>query len=585
MKTKIKKILTREFRISFLEKINNSLKKLRLTEKTFFWFFTGILFFSTLTMLYKINDSFLVEVPTKGGSLTEGIIGTPRFINPLLAVSNADRDLTILLYSGLLKATPEGKLIPDLAKEYNISKDGLIYTFKLKDNLYFHDKKPLTTDDIEFTIKLSQNNIIKSNKKANWDGVTIKKISGKEIQFILKNPYSPFLENMTLGILPKHLWNKIEPEQFAFSKFNIEPIGSGPYKIKKVEKDSSGILKKYVLESFKNYSLGEPYITKLQIKFYPNEEKLISNFKKNNIESISAISSIETKKLSEEEKIRIERSPLPRIFAVFFNQNQNEIFSHAEIRKALNKAIDREKIVNEILNGYGIAINGPIPPSSKYFNQSIPTQKIDVESAIKILEKNHWKLNEETGIREKKFKKVTIPLKFSISTSNAPELKEAIQIIKESWEKIGAEVTIKIFEIGDLNQNVIRPRNYEALLFGEIIGRDMDLFAFWHSSQRNDPGLNIALYTNITVDKLLEDARSIHNKETRVEKYKKFQEEILNDIPVVFVYSPDFIYIIPEKIKHFSLGQITTSSERFLDIQNWNIKTDKVWKIFIKNKN
>lgn len=581
MKLKIKKSLTQRFDVPKLSKIDQIIKSLSLTEKIVFWFFVLLLSASTITMLSKINDSLLIEIPIKGGSFSEGVIGSPRFINPLLAISNADRDLTELIYSGLMKATPSGELIPNLAKEYKISEDGLVYDFKLKDEIFFHDNKPITTDDIEFTIKASQDSVIKSPKRANWDGVQIKKINDKEIQFVLKTPYSPFLENATLGILPEHIWGEIEPEQFAFSQFNIEPIGSGPYKITNMKRNSSGILERYDLEAFNKYALGEPYISELTIKFYPNEEHLLTAHKKNEVEGINTISPEKTSEL-EEANYRIERIALPRIFGVFFNQNQNSIFTNIEIRKALNMSLDKEKIVKEILNGYGITINGPIPPTSKYYNDINREDSFDLKEAIDILERNNWELNEETGIREKTVKKVATPLSFTISTSDAPELKAAANIIKETWKKIGAEVTIKIFETGDLNQNVIRPRDYEALLFGEIIGRDMDLFAFWHSSQRNDPGLNIAMYTNIDADKLLEGARSIHIEEDRLEKYLKFQEEIFSDVPAVFIYSPDFIYIVPEKIKNFSLGQITMPSERFLDIHNWNIKTDTVWKIFSK---
>ena len=142
---------------------------------------------------------------------------------------------------------------------------------------------------------------------------------------------------------------------------------------------------------------------------------------------------------------------------------------------------------------------------------------------------------------------------------------------------------VKIFEPGDLNQN-IRARKYDALLFGEIIGRDLDLFAFWHSSQRKDPGLNIALYANSKADKLLEDARKIENKSDRMEKYKQFEAEIEKDTPVVFLYSPDFIYIIPAKVRGYSIGQIITPAERFLNVNDWYVNTGKVWKIFAGNR-
>ncbi|MFC1733500.1 hypothetical protein ACFL6I_24640, partial [candidate division KSB1 bacterium] len=171
-------------------------------------------------------------------------------------------------------------------------------------------------------------------------------------------------------------------------------------------------------------------------------------------------------------------------------------------------------------------------------------------------------------------------LKFSISTSNVPELKAVAGILEATWKEMGADVEIKVFEAGNLNQNVIRPREYDALLFGEVIGRELDLFAFWHSSQRNDPGLNIALYANITADNLLEKGRTLLDTDLRDQAYLEFEKEVKKDIPAVFLYSPDFIYIIPEYIKGVSLGSVTTSGDRFLSVHKWFIRTDKVWSIF-----
>lgn len=578
---KIKKFFNKKFSISKLEEVDKTIRSfsLSLTERIILGFLFIILILSTLAMLYKINEDFLIKVPAKGGKLIEGSIGSPRFINPLLSLSNADRDLTTLIYSGLMKATSQGGLIPELAESYEISKDGLTYTFKLKDDIYFHDGEPVTAEDVEFTIRASQDNTIKSFKRANWDSIRIEVINKKEIKFILKTPYSPFLENTILGILPKHIWGAIPPEQFAFSEFNIEPIGSGPYKIKNIKKNSSGVLEQYELVAFKKYVLGEPFITKIVINFYANEEALINAYKKGAVEAINSISPENTKLLEKSNGMKIESVPLPRIFGIFFNQNQNPVFANKEVREALNKSIDKNRIVSEILSGYGIAINNPVPPVSKFFDTSSQEEVFDPQKASDLLEKNGWKID-KNGVRSKKINKKITTLNFSISTSDSPELKAAAEIIKENWEKIGASVAIKVFESGDLNQNVIRQRNYDTLLFGEIIGRDMDLFAFWHSSQRNDPGLNIAMYANVKTDKLLEEARSTYDDALRDKKYKAFQAEILKDVPAIFIYSPNFIYIIPNKINSLSLGQITTPSERFLNVNTWNIETETLWKIF-----
>ena len=217
---------------------------------------------SSAALLWKVNQSFLLEFPAYGGQLKEGIIGSPRFINPILAMSDADRDMTSLIYSGLMKSDSEGNLVPDLAESYDISKDGLVYKFKLRNDAYFHNGGKVTADDVEFTINKTQDSALKSPKRANWDGVAVKKLNEREIEFVLKQPYSPFLENTSLGILPKKIWMNFDSDQFPFSLYNIEPIGSGPYKVNSLKKDSYGIPSYYILASFNKYASGAPYIKK-----------------------------------------------------------------------------------------------------------------------------------------------------------------------------------------------------------------------------------------------------------------------------------------------------------------------------------
>lgn len=587
MKDIYRKLTLKIFSIPKKESIQQNIKAFSPSEKLLFFILIFIFIGSVVLTISNINKHFLIEVPAYGGNITEGVVGSPRFINPLLATSNADRDLTVLVYSALMKADQSNNLIEDLAESYTISDDGFIYEFTLKDDIYFHDGVEITTEDIIFTIQKTQDANLKSPKRANWDGVNVEKINNKQIRFTLKQPYAPFLENTTLGILPKHIWEKVNIEQFAFSKFNNEPIGSGPYKIDKIKYNSDGTPKFYELKSFDKYALGKPFISKIKIVFYQNETSLLEGYKNKNIKNINSISPDKLSGLGKSEA-QIKKSSLPRIFAVFFNQNEAPVFVNKEVREALNIALDKNKIINTALEGYGISIDGPIPRGLIKKNETENnTGKQNEQNdrkiiAKEILENNGWKFNEELKIWEKKNKKESSQLKFSLSTSNTAELKKTAEIIAEEWRDIGVIVDIKLFESGDLNQNIIRPRKYDALLFGEIISRELDLFAFWHSSQRNDPGLNIALYANITADKLLEDARATTDKNVIIKKYIEFQNEIKKDIPAVFIYSPDFIYITPKNIKSIKLGTITTPEERFLNIHGWYIETDKIWDFFTK---
>ncbi len=567
-------------KLDYLEKIISSFC---LTEKTILIILSIIFIISSLSLFEKVNNHFTSEVPAHGGSLSEGLIGSPRFINPLLELSDADRDLTYLVYSGLMRATASGDLINDLAESYNISTDGLTYSFKIKDNVYFHDGQKITTDDIEYTIKMVQNINLRSPKRSNWVGVEMEKISETEIIFKLKQPYSPFLENTTLGILPKHIWNNATVDEFSFSSFNIEAVGSGPYKIVEVKRNNSGIPTYYNLQAFDKYALGEPFITNLKFNFYQNEESLFNAYLAHNIDGTSSLTSQNLDLLKDKNGINAEKISLPRVFGVFFNQNQAKIFLNKEVRQALNMTVDKNRIVTDVLNGYGQTIDGPLP--NGIISDIKEEENYDREQAIiqakEILTEAGWKFNETDNIWEKKTKTETQKLAFSISTSNTSDLKRVAEILKEDWALLGAQVEILTFEPSDLNQTVISQRKYDALLFGEIINRSLDLFAFWHSSQRNT-GYNVAIYTNSKADKLLEDARQISDKEERLKKYALFEAEIENDIPAIFIYSPEFIYILPNKILGFKSGLINNRSERFEEIYNWYIETDKIWNFLIK---
>ena len=505
---------------------------------------------------------------------------------PILSISDADRDLTILVYSGLLRKTADGGYIPDLASKYEISKDGLTYTFTLRNNLTFHDGTPLTTDDVEFTIQKAKDPLIKSPKRPNWEGVSVQKIDDRTISFTLVQPYAQFLENVTLGVLPKGLWKDLPAEQWSFSEYNIKGIGSGPYMVESVSKNRAGIPVSYELSSFKKFALGRPYIDSLRLHFYGNEDELLSAFRNGSIENANAVSPEKAVAL-EKRGVQIKKYPLPRVYGIFFNQSSAPVLSDYPVRKALNEAVDRMDIVNAVLYGFGTPLYGPIPklePITLRSTQTEETADSRVAEAQKILTNNGWKFSTSTGQMNKTTKKETQSLAFSISTVDKPELKAVAEILKSQWEKLGARIEIKIFEPGDLNQNVIRPRKYDALLFGEIVGENSDPYAFWHSSQRNDPGLNIALYANSKVDKILEDTRGILDAAERSRKYEQFEKYVNEDIPAVFIYSPDFIYLVSPDLKGMEIGQLTVPAERFINVNTWYEDTDRIWKIFTKKK-
>jgi peptide/nickel transport system substrate-binding protein len=567
--------------------VNSAITSFSKKEWIVFVVLCVVFFLSTISILESINKSLMVSVPFRGGSISEGVIGTPRFINPVLANSPADADMVSLIYSGLMRKDTDGNLIPDLAKNYDMSKDGLTYTFILKDKIYFQDGKPVTADDVVFTINEVKDSIIKSPRKVDWDGVTTAKINDKTVQFTLKQPSSSFLENSTIGIMPSYLWNNSPIE---LNNANISPIGSGPYMIKNVNKESSGVVDSYELTPFNKFALGKPYIQNLNLYFYSNEDELMRALEDGTVAQISSITPLNADILKER-NYQVESSVLPRIFGLFFNQNSNLLFTDKVITNAINQSIDKDKIIREVLFGYGVAIDDPIPPNLVAYQKIEEKNTLSRDEIIKnvqtSLAKDGWTKGPDGFLQKtttyKNKKKTTKSLEFSISTGNAPELAKTAELIKQDLSQVGMNVDIKTFEIGNLNQSVIRPRKYDALLFGQIINHESDLFAFWHSSQRKDPGLNVAMYTNANVDKILEDAAITVDQQARIKKYIQFETEIEKDMPAVFLYSPNFIYVVSNNLRGLSIDHITSPADRFSDVYSWYTETENVWKIFSKN--
>ncbi len=548
-------------------------------EKVLFWLLVAAVSVSSFAVFVSLNTYATTQVPVRGGTLHEGVIGAPRFINPLLAISDTDRDLSALIYAGLTRPTASGELVPDLAERYTISEDGTEYTFVLRDDARFHDGVAVTADDIIFTVEAAQDNALKSPRRADWDGVTVERVDDRTVRFVLDQPYAPFLENTTMGILPRHIWINVSSQEFPFSTFNTQPIGAGPFTLHDITYNGAGIPTRYELSAYRQYTLGQPYIDTLFIHFYANEEDLVRAYTQGAVESLSALSSASMNTIVDDDS-RLIRATFPRIFAVFFNQNQNHIFTDRAVREALTVLIDKQAIIDEVLNSYGTVIDSPLPPETVEGQYEAPTDTRTTEErqaqARAILEDAGWEfdtdLNQWTDGEQ--------ILSFSIATANTPELKAAAQLATQMWREAGIPVRVSIFETGELNQSIIRPRDYEALLFGEVIGRELDLFAFWHSSQRDDPGLNIALYTNTTADDLLADARTLSDTDERDELYRAFEEEIRADVPAIFLYSPDFLYLVPTRMHGIDAGLVTTPSERFADVHTWHTQTERVWHFF-----
>jgi len=570
--------------------------------------------FVILVCLVFLGTRFYINhrqvVPAEGGKYIEGLIGAPNYINPLYAsVSDTDSDISSLIYSSLFKRDKNGSLINDLAEDYEVSEDGKIYTIKIRKDAKWHDGKDLNIDDVIFTFSVIKDKNYKSPLRSSFSGVETEKIDENTINFLLSESYAAFLDLLTFGILPREIWQQIQPESANLAELNMKPIGSGPYKFKQLAKDKAGKIKEYDLVVNDEYYGKHPYVD-ISFMFFPSFEETIAALNNNVINGISYLPREYNDQILSPLKYNYHKLFLPQITAIFLNQEKNIFLKDKSVRQALAYLLNKKEIIQTYLEEEAHIIDSPILPTSFAFKNDIKKYDVDFEKADSLLNEGGWKLAEitEDQINEAKNK-----IKNENGESTEEEIKEAQKLVdigagkwrkkdkdylvinltavekgenesiakavEASWEKAGIKVKINLFSSADIQTEVIKTKNFEALIYGQIVGADPDPYVFWHSSQVGENGLNISNYANKEVDKLLEDARVVINKEERKEKYDKFQEIILEDVPAIFLYSSVYTYLQTKDIKGFGANYILFPHDRFSNINEWYIKNEKklVW--------
>jgi len=365
-------------------------------EKIFLSAFVFVFFASLLFLINGFYINNTETVPAPGGSITEGVVGFPRFINPVYSESNdADRDLVELIFSGLLNYDNTGALVPDLAQDFTIEEGNTSFVINLKENVQWHDGERFDADDVIFTIEIIQDPKYKSP-------VQVERVSDFRIRLRLPEPYTPFLERLTLKILPSHVWKDTTPENFALSPLNLQPVGTGPYTFVNLDQERSGAVKQITLQANKNYHAESPLIQSVTLRFFETEADLIKQALSGHLDSFALNSPERISKINATLFSPYSFS-LPRYFALFFNlAAPDEDFLERDIREALVAATDTQAIQTELLGEYGRKVSSPLLPELFGFDAPTEIQQKDLEIATQLLE--------DAGYEKENGKLVKIPV-------------------------------------------------------------------------------------------------------------------------------------------------------------------------------
>ena len=630
-------------------------------------FFTAISLFVISLVIYSVSFYFskTERIPAFGGSYSEGMVGHPRFLNPIYSsISDVDQNMTSLLFSGLMDYDFTRGFVPNLVKD--ITKEENVFRIKIRDDLRWSDGERITAKDVIFTVKVLQDPEYRSPLRPDWAGIEVEKISEFEVSFRLEQPSVVFINKLSLKIIPSHIWEGIPPQNMALSEYNLNPVGSGPYRVKELIEGLNGSISSIVLEPNPYYHGQRPYIEEMTVVFFENEEDMMNAAQRGQIDGFSMIAPGDYKAIVAKTGFKAHQLQMPRYFGLFFNL-ENELINR-EMRIALNLAVDKESIIESVLAGRGERVDSPVLSEMDIDEKS----EFNPKKAGEILDSMGFKLNDDgfrhkivrerasltfqndinagyqgdevrnlqkcllfltekepdifpggsvTGFygqdtreavirfQERYRKEILDPggfrrgtgmvgkstrnklnylcseipeesvgLVLRITTVDQPLMIQTAEMIKEQWGAVGIRAEIEKYDRIALEREVIKPRNYDMLLFGKAFEAIPDIFPFWHSSQKSEFGLNLSMYQNETVDSLIEKSRTETDKDKRVLILEEINELILYEVPAIFLYNPDYLYFVSPKVSGIRPGKITKPSDRFMDIEQWYIRTKRVIK-------
>lgn len=388
--------------------------------------------------LIQLNNTLLVTVPARGGTITEGIIGSPRFINPILAQTDTDRALSTLIFAGLLKEYGDGSIVPELAERYSLSPDGRTYTFVLKKNIQFHNGSPLSSSDVAFTIEKLKNPLLNPSRAQLWQDVSITIVDEHTISFTLLSPNESFLKEFTVGILPSALWQEIPDETMNASVLNLSPIGAGAFIFKESTTDQNGVINSLILHRNKHYVLDTPLINEFRVIVFTNQKALAEALSNGTIMMTMNLLPQTLKEFPVSRSTTVVRIPNEKVLGVYRKTNEPTL-ANPSLLALLNRFIDKNAIVATVENGYGIPFMGTreeTPPPSSLEEMQLALTRLGYDVSEGVL------------------KKGGTPVALGIAVENDPLLIAAGRTLAGELATFGVITDIQVFDKGTFNDEL-----------------------------------------------------------------------------------------------------------------------------------
>jgi peptide/nickel transport system substrate-binding protein len=520
---------------------------------------TGYAAFRTTTVL----------IPDYGGTYREGVAGNPRYINPLLSTFNdVDRDLAALVFRGLTVADERGQIQPDLAEHWEISPDNLSYTFYLRRDVRWHDGTPFTADDVVLTIDLLRSPDLPGQQQVAelWRTVKVERSDSYTVRFTLTEPFAPFLHYTTIGLLPAHLLKDVPAKALADDPFNLHPVGTGPFRVSEVSAQHA------LLQAYPDVYGGRPYLDSVEFIFYPDYASVFAAYRRGEVDGISRVAPEYLDEAAADANLNLYLPPLDGYALVFLNL-ERPVLQEKEVRQALLLASDRQRIIDQILDGQAMLADGPVMPLSWAYEANLPQYAYDPAAAIALLEKAGWKDEDGDGVREKG----DLRLEFTLLTNDDETRIQIINELARQWAEVGIHAVPQAAGVAGVVRDFLLPRNYDAVFYEwQELQTDPDFYSQWHSTQRLGMGQNLTGFSNEPADLLMEEARGTTNEERRAMLYRQIQRIIAEDVPALPIYHPLYAYAVSKQVQNVRVGPLHDYPDRFRTISEWYINMRRV---------
>lgn len=513
--------------------------------------------------------------PVAGGVHTEALIGHPVRLNPILDTYNqVDHDVDRLIYSGLIRFDSRGDPEPDLASKWAVSADGKTYAVAIRPDATWHDNQPVTAADVIYTYSKFQDEDFPgpSDLHEFWKQVKIVMVDDHTVQFQLPEAFAPFLDYLSVGLLPDHLLRGVEVADLIDHPFNLHPVGTGPFSFDRFLTDS-GNLTGVSLNAYEGYYGQAPYLSRVEFRYFEDSQSAYEALRAGDVEAIGQVTPDILPDLLAQPNLNLYTARLPLTQLIYLNLKDDQLpfFQDKNLRQALMLAINRQSIVDRVFEGQAVVATGPILPGSWAFANELQPIPFDPAEAARLLDEAGWELpagaapGSDSYVRSKD----DVSLSFTLDYPDMGQAAEIAQAVQAYWASVGVKADLKAEDAQALLQS-LTDRKYEAALAEINLSRypDPDPYPFWHDSQA-ESGQNYSGYVDRNTGIWLEQARTTTDQARRFQLYQSFQHRFQDQVPAILLFHPVYTYAISAEVNGVSMGPVLDPSDRFANIVDW----------------